>query len=207
MSTVTSSTPPDYFAAFALPRKLGLDTTALERDFYTRSRKLHPDLYARKSKEDQAWSLAQSSFLNDAYRTLKDPLRRTEYLLQLEGVRTPDENAPNPQDRKKQPPPSDLLEEAFELNMQLEEMRMNRQMGEDDPELRADLEKAQAQFTHLLNLVDNDIQSAGSEWDRATEAAEPQFQRAALDRLSALLDRRSYLRNLVRDVNEALAAS
>ncbi len=191
----------DYFAAFDLPRKLGLDTAALEREFYARSRKLHPDLFARKSAEEQQWSLQQSSLLNDAYRTLKDPLRRTEYLLKLEGVRTPDENAA---DRKKQPPPADLLEEAFELNMQLEEMRMNRQMGEDDPQLRADLEKAQAQFTHLLNIVDSEIESAGSEWDRATDAGEPQFQRTALDRLSALLDRRSYLRNLVRDVNEAL---
>ncbi len=138
MTQVTVSTPTDYFAAFSLPRKLGIDTAALEREFYARSRKLHPDLFARKSAEEQAWSLAQSSLLNDAYRTLKDPVRRTEYLLRLEGVRTLDENAA---DRKKQPPPADLLEEAFELNMQLEEMRANRQMGEEDPQLRAELQR------------------------------------------------------------------
>jgi molecular chaperone HscB len=202
-STPTPSTIPDYFAVFSLPRRLGLDTAALERAFYMRSRQLHPDLFARKSPDEQAWSLEQSSLLNDAYRTLKDPVRRTEYLLRLEGVRGEEvEDA----GKKQQRVPPDLLEEAFELNMQLEEMRANRKMGEDDPELRAALEKAQQQFTRLLSLVDGELQSAWSEWDLATEAREGSAQRDALTRMNGLLDRRSYLRNLVRDVGEVLGA-
>src|SRR4051794_37434738 len=78
--------PVDYFSFFGLPRKLNLDTATLERGFYAMSRKLHPDLYARRDSREQNWSLEQSSRLNDAYRTLKDPIRRTEYLLKLEGV-------------------------------------------------------------------------------------------------------------------------
>ena len=95
-SHVQNSTASDaeqtYFDMFSLPRKLSIDTGALERDFYKLSRQLHPDLYARKSADEQAWSLRQSSLLNDAYRTLKDPVARTAYLLKLEGIRMEDEN-------------------------------------------------------------------------------------------------------------------
>src|SRR5882762_9286514 len=76
----------DYFTFFGLPRKLNLDVAVLEKDFYELSRKLHPDLNARSESKEQEWSLQQSSLLNDAYRTLKDPVRRTQYLLHLEGV-------------------------------------------------------------------------------------------------------------------------
>src|SRR5581483_3828977 len=78
--------PVDYFTFFGLPRKLNIDVAQLERDFHQLSRKLHPDLYARAENQEQEWSLQQSSQLNDAYRTLKDPIKRTQYLLRLEGV-------------------------------------------------------------------------------------------------------------------------
>src|SRR5713101_5286506 len=78
--------PVDYFAFFGLPRKLNVDAAILESAFYALSRKLHPDVYAGHDLREQEWSLEQSSRLNDAYRTLKDPIRRTEYLLRLEGV-------------------------------------------------------------------------------------------------------------------------
>src|SRR5215813_7286636 len=70
--------PVDYFTFFGFPRKLQVDSSRLEREFYELSRKLHPDLYARSEQREQDWSLEQSSLLNDAYRTLKDPIRRTE---------------------------------------------------------------------------------------------------------------------------------
>src|SRR5271156_5623050 len=78
--------PVDYFTFFGLPRKLNLDVAPLEKDFYQLSRKLHPDLSARAGSQEQEWSLQQSSLLNDAYRTLKDPIKRTQYLLKLEGM-------------------------------------------------------------------------------------------------------------------------
>ena len=124
--------PVDYFTFFALPRKLNLDTALLEREFYELSRKLHPDLCARADKREQEWSLEQSSLLNDAYRTLKDPIKRTEYLLRLEGVeleeqsKTATEKARTTGEIKKQVVPPDLLEEVFELNMQLEELRAQK---------------------------------------------------------------------------------
>src|SRR5258708_34729768 len=78
--------PVDYFTFFGFPRKLNLDTAALEKEFYALSRRLHPDMSAQADSQERDWSLEQSSLLNDAYRTLKDPIKRTEYLLRLEGV-------------------------------------------------------------------------------------------------------------------------
>ncbi len=131
----------DYFTVFDLPRRLKIDLTQLERTFYRLSRRYHPDVYAQKSPEERQWSLDQTSLLNDAYRTLKNPLTRTEYLLKLEGIVLEAGKAENGSPKESRVP-ADLLEEVFELNMQLEEIRMNRKMGEDDPQLRGDLEKA-----------------------------------------------------------------
>jgi molecular chaperone HscB len=200
-----------YFAIFHLPRKLTIDTAALERDFYKLSRQLHPDLYARKSAEEQAWSLRQSSLLNDAYRTLKDPVARTAYLLKLEGVRVEDENIEDRNTDARDPKtkqnrvPADLLEEVFELNMQLEEMRTNLKMGEDDPALRGDLERAQTQFKAMLASLDEDLRRAWAAWDAALDANDTAAKDKQKDAMVALLDRRSYLRNLLREVDAVLS--
>jgi molecular chaperone HscB len=100
--------------------------------------------------------------------------------------------------------PPDLLEEVFELNMQLEEMRMNQKMGEDDPQLRQDLEKAKVQFERQMAESDAQLQALWAKWDAALDAADEAAKASAKDSMVALLDRRRYVRNLVRDVNEAL---
>ena len=200
-----TTTPPqsDYFVVFSLPCKLHIDLAQLERSFYRLSRKFHPDVYATKSPEEQQWSLDQTSLLNDAYRTLKNPIARTEYLLKLEGVvleaGKSEDGTP-----KESRVPADLLEEVFELNMQLEEMRMNRKMGEDDPQLRGDLEKARTDFESQLSASDSNLQELWTRWDAALDAANAAEKNKIKDEMVALLDRRRYIRNLVRDVNEAL---
>ncbi len=202
--------PVNYFSFFALPRKLNLDGAALEREFYELSRKLHPDLNARADKREQEWSLEQSSLLNDAYRTLKDPIKRTQYLLRLEGVELEEqskaatEKARASGEVKKQIVPPDLLEEVFELNMQLEELRMNQKIGEDDPALAKDLEGHKAQFEKKYEELAEELKTHWNRWDRALDADDDTERRAALDGMVDLLNRRSYIRNLVRDVNEAL---
>src|SRR6201986_4989160 len=109
----------NYFAQFGLPRHLNIDTAALEKSFYAQSRKLHPDRFASRPLAEQESALAASSQLNDAYRTLRDPISRTEYLLALEGIRLEGQSraptdAPGvPGTEKKQVAPADLLEEAF----------------------------------------------------------------------------------------------
>jgi molecular chaperone HscB len=187
----------DYFAVFGLPRKLGLDFKALERSFYRLSREVHPDRFAQAAPEKQRWSLEQTSLLNDAYRALKQPIARTEYLLRLEGVELADETSVVK-------PPADLLEEVFELNMQLEEMRANRSAGEDDPALRRELVAAQGQFTGQLAGIDAEIEGEWGRWDASVESGDEGAGLAVKARLAALLDKRRYVRNLVRDVGAAL---
>jgi len=190
----------DYFQVFSLTRAFSLDTAALEREFHRLSRRLHPDRFARASAEEQQSSLSATALLNDAYRTLRDPIQRTEYLLKLEGLEIGEEHAGKGKSADRQPP-ADLLEEVFDLNMQLEEMRMNRKMGEDDPALQSDLAAARTRFEGLLAAVDGDLTAKAAQWD----AGDPAIREKAAKAMAELLDRRRYLRNLVRDVNEVLS--
>jgi molecular chaperone HscB len=207
---MSSDSPQNYFAFFSLPPKLAIDTAALENAFYALSRKLHPDRFAGKSAEEQEAALRESSLLNDAYRTLKDPIARTEYLLKLEGVELEEQSkaateaARTTGKAKQQIVPPDLLEEAFELNMQLEEMRAAKKMGEDDPQLRKDLLAAKAGFDTKMLSTQAELEGLWAKWDAGLDAGDEAAKAAARDAMVALLNRRSYLRNLVRDVNEAL---
>ncbi len=195
--------PPggDYFSVFGLEPRLNLDLAALEHEFHRLSRKVHPDRFARAGENERQWSLADTALLNDAYRTLKDPLHRTEYLLKLQGAEIGEEHSGK--DRKDPSRvPADLLEEVFELNMQLEEMRMARKMGETNAELQTSLEQAKRKFDGLQDEVDQDLRKRWLAWDEGDAAARKKAERTMV----ALLDRRRYLSNLVRDVTETLGA-
>ena len=195
--------PPggDYFSVFGLEPRLNLDLAALEQEFHRLSRRLHPDRFARAGENEKQWSLADTALLNDAYRTLKDPIHRTEYLLKLHGAEIGDEHSGKDR-RDPSRVPADLLEEVFELNMQLEEMRMARSAGETDTELQASLEQAKRKFDGLLDDVDKDLRNEWQAWDEGDDVA----RKAAQNKMVALLDRRRYLSNLVRDVTETLGA-
>jgi len=198
--------PPggDFFSVFGLEPRLNLDLQALESEFHRLSRKVHPDRFARAGENEREWSLADTALLNDAYRTLKEPIHRTEYLLKLEGEEHAGKEPGNARKGQKDPSrvPADLLEEVFELNMQLEEMRMSRKMGEEDPQLTSDLQHAKKKFEGLLSDVDDDLRVQWQVWDDGDAAV----RLAAQTTMVALLDRRRYLSNLVRDVTETLGA-
>jgi molecular chaperone HscB len=210
--------PVDFFSFFGLPRKLEIDIAALQRDFYELSRKLHPDVYVRIGGLEQEWSEQQSSQLNDAYRTLKDPIRRTEYLLKLEGVQLEEqskaatEQARATGEAKKQVLPPELLEEIFELNLELEEMRMSKQLGERDPELVKELGKQKQHLEAQIESMFAELKGYWQQWDRLPaqdgkdQAASAGERKQVRDKMVDLLNRRNYIRNLVRDVNEALEA-
>jgi molecular chaperone HscB len=203
--------PTDYFSFFGLARKLNIDTAKLERDFYQFSRKLHPDVFARATGKEQDWSLQKTSQLNDAYRTLKDPIFRTEYLLKLEGVHMEEqskqatEKARETGEIKKQQVPPDMLEEVFELNMQLEEARMNKKMGETDANVTRDLQQAKKNLEGKYDALDQELRGYWNEWDAliAHNANDAQ-RKPARDKMVDVLNRRKYIQHLVRDVNEVL---
>ena len=200
----------DYFAVFALPVKLRMDVAALEKAFYAMSRRLHPDRFASRPAAEQEAALAESSLLNDAYRTLKDPILRTQYLLKLQGVEMEEQSkaatdaARATGVEKKQVVPPELLEEVFELNMQLQEMRAAKQMGEDEPELRRDLMTAKDSFDAKMVETQAELEGLWAAWDAGVDAGDDAAKTRTKDAMVALLNKRSYLRNLVRDVNDAL---
>jgi molecular chaperone HscB len=216
---VQPAVPVDYFTFFGLPRKLNLDLRALEKEFYLLSRKLHPDLFSRADPQEQQWSLEKSSLLNDAYRTLKDPILRTEYLLKLEGIpleeqsKQATEQARSGGRVKKQVAPPELLEEVFELNLQLEELRLTRQAGGTDPDLVRELEKQKKHLEAMLRDIDEELQQRWKNWDGLIEreesgkAVSPQERARVCDQMLDVLNRRTYVRNLVRDVREAVEGS
>jgi molecular chaperone HscB len=207
---VQPAVPVDYFTFFGFPRKLDLDTAVLEKEFYALSRRLHPDVFARAEQTERAWSLEQSSMLNDAYRTLKDPIKRTEYLLRLEGVELEEqskqatEKARATGELKKQVVPPDLLEEVFELNMHLEELRMQKKLGEDDPALLEEIGKAKLSLEEKLDALSNELKAEWKKWDAAVDNGKEDELIKIRDCMLDVLNRRNYIRNLVRDVNEAL---
>src|ERR1700693_4305635 len=177
----------DYFAFFGLPRKLTLDLAELEQRFHSLSWKLHPDNFVRASEDERQLSLDRSSQLNDAYRTLRDPVARVEYLLGLAGMRK--------EGQKKQQAPPELLEEVFELNESLDELRDARASGgslEQMAGLRAKLEAAQHKFETSLAEVDQELAHVSAEWDHALDSGvDDAAKKKLMEKMNEVLNRRS----------------
>src|SRR5215467_12027051 len=188
----------DYFALFEMPRNLWMEMGPLEQKFLQLSWKLHPDNFVNATEQERELSLKRSSELNDAYRTLRDPIARVEYLLAIEGERKEGE--------KKQQAPPELLEEVFELNESLDELREAKASGTDLAGLTARLESAEKSFQGKLSEVDAELQSVAKEWDVAIYANEAEAAtKKLMTRMNELLNRRSYIRNLVNNVAKELA--
>ena len=176
--------PKDYFQFFGIERHLAIDLAALQARFYELSRKLHPDRYSRKSAREKALSTEATAILNDGWRTLKDPLERAEYLLDAEGF-------PIAEQRTKDVPP-ELLEEVFELNMALEELR------DGDASARQQLVGARERFQTMLAQSDQDLEKLFVRWDS-------ERGQSPLAAIRAVLNRRRYISNLIRDVEKELS--
>jgi molecular chaperone HscB len=176
--------PPsrDYYVFFDMPRQLALDAKDLEKSFYALSRQLHPDLFSRKPAREQEYALEASAVLNDAYRALKDPVTRALYVLKQEGYDVAEQGT-------KDVPP-ELLEEVFELNMALEELR------DGDEDARAQLQSARHRFESMRDQIDATLLNQYAEWDAAHD-------RAKLDEIRGQLNRRKYITNLIARTDEA----
>ena len=187
----------DYFALFEMPRKLWIEMNALEQRFLQLSWKLHPDNFVNATETERELSLKRSSELNDAYRVLRDPVARVEYLLGLENMRKEGEH--------KQQAPPELLEEVFELNESLDELREAKSSGSDLAALKSRLEAVEKSFGENLGEVDAQLQEAARTWDTGIDAnADDAARKKIMARLNELLNRRSYIRNLVVNVAKEL---
>src|SRR3974390_860513 len=152
----------DYFSMFEIPRKLWVEMGALEQKFLQLSWKLHPDNFANATPEEREISLKRSSEFTAAHRTLRGPVVGVEYLLAIEGARKEGKN--------KQQAPPELLEEVFELNESLDELREAKASGGETSALKQRLEAAEKSFQGKLGEVDGELQSVARDWDKAVDA-------------------------------------
>jgi len=182
----------DYFEIFGLPRRLTLDEGALQRRFYELSRQHHPDFHQGASPEEQARALTTSALINAAYRALRDPIRRIEYLVRLEEGRDAKEgDGINP---KAAP---GLLAEMFEIQEALQEAKG----GCLDEASLATLRVQRDGLTARCRVEDARLREALAQaWDTAAPAERP----AALAVLREALATRAYLRTVIDDLNQVL---
>jgi molecular chaperone HscB len=180
---------PDYYRFFGLPKALAIDGENLQRTFYQMSRLLHPDRYGRRPERERSYSLEATAILNDGYRVLKDPVRRAEYILNENGFQVGEQ-------RSSEVPP-ELLEEVFEFNMMLDELKS----GDDG--VIAQLDESRGRFLVMLDSLDNELDSAFHAHDDASEG-EARLQ--TLTTIRAILHRRRYIQNLVREVDSQLSS-
>lgn len=189
----------DYFAALGLERKLNLILPQVEKKFHALSRKFHPDFFQGKSPEEQAISLENASVLNKAYRTLKDPVSRIEYLLQVE------------QGSKEAilcQVPSDLLEEVMELHTRLEEVHSLKEGG-NPQELKKEKDYLQSELVRLeatYQALKNQIQQLSDEWDGLKKEGEGREAKKLkiLTDFRQILSQRTYLINVIEDIRKVL---
>ncbi len=188
----------DYFSFLGLPRQLVIDAGDLERRFRELSRKFHPDYFYNAAPTERLASLERSSYLNDAYRTLKNPVSRVEHLLAIEGL-----PSAKSEDGTAKVPPS-LLEEVFALNEELDEIRELRESGADPEKLTTRLEKARAPIDARRDEHERQLQELSARWD-SQENASAVEKRATLDALRERLLERNYINNLLATIEREVA--
>jgi molecular chaperone HscB len=195
----------DYFSFLGLPRTLTFDPQDLERRFRDLSRQFHPDYYYNAPPAERLASLERSSYLNDAYRALKNPITRIEHLLAVEGLppaKSEDLQTGSGQAAAKVPP--SLLEEVFALNEELDEIREARESGADGGTLRARLDAARKPIDAKREEHERQLQELSAKWDAqaSTPAAE---KHATLEALRERLLERNYINNLLATIEREAA--
>jgi molecular chaperone HscB len=176
----------DYFDVFGLPKILGIDLAALEKKFHELSRKYHPDYFSTASPAEKTQAVRMTALLNDAYRTLRQPVRRVEYLLTLNGLKSDGSKVPQA-----------LLMEVFEINEQLEDVKAGRASVEEIDSLRAQIKAKRERF-------DKELLDATGKWDDLVKSgAKEDEKKTHLTKIAEILSESSYIRNLERDLEPA----
>jgi molecular chaperone HscB len=172
-----------HFERLGLPRRFLLTAGEIEAQYLARSRELHPDRHQLGSTAEQRLSLELSAGLNEAYTTLRDPFRRAEYLLGLEG-------GPSAAQFKEMSPA--FLEEMLELRMEIEELR---EAGPSSSSDRAAMEQQLRQRRE--KLLDDIAGQFGRLEPLPPGGAE---RKVVLVQVRQLLNAAKYVQGLLRDL-------
>lgn len=181
--------PLDCFAALGIPRTLVIDLGALERRYHELSRKIHPDRFASSAAPVRDASLRATATLTRSYRTLRDPVARGLYWLELNGEKLAENN-------KRVPP--ELAELVFEVQEQLAEMHDAPADSDATRELAAEIVARRGQLQATMDARLAELERNFVKWDQR-----PDDNMLTLE-LKAILSSIAYLRTLIRDVDRAL---
>jgi len=185
----------NYFSFFKLPIKFHLDLNKLENKFYELSRKFHPDFFSQASEQERRYSNEHTSMLNDAYRTLKDPIKRANYFLTLQGFKAIGQNT-------KTPP--DLLAEIFELNEQIEELR-DAKRNKDNAQinlLKTQVLAIEKMLKQRANELNSQLSKHFSDWDNLFDTIPIGERQTLLNKISDILSQIKYINNLLNNIEE-----
>ena len=188
----------DYFSFLGVPRRLALDSQDLERRFRDLSRQFHPDYFYNAPPAERLASLERSSYLNDAYRTLRNPAARIEHLMAIEGL------PPATSDGGSVKVPPALLEEVFALNEELDEIRELREAGGDGGEIRTRLNRARAPIERKRDEHERRIQELSARYDSQTDSPAAD-RKTTLEQLREQLLERKYIDNLIATIEREVA--
>ena len=196
----------DFFSFLDLPRKLNIDMARLDERYRTLSRQFHPDFFYNATPAERRLSLERSSFLNDAYRALKDPVKRVEYLLKLE-LKDVDRGAgaPGVKDEASRQVPAGLLEEVFALNEELDDVRAARESGAAPDQWKPRLERARHPIERKRVEHESELHSLAAKWDALVDRGSQEPERRAV--LESLRDRfleRNYINNLLAGIEREM---
>jgi molecular chaperone HscB len=179
--------PPgaDLFTVLGLPRRLEVEAADLERRYHAASRAVHPDRHQTASPRERELSLAASAAVNRAYRTLRDPVARGRYWLELHGTRL---GAEGPQ------VPPEIAAEVFETQEKLEELRAAGTSPEGEA-LRRAVEGIRDGFAARLTALGAELSARYG----GTNGGSP-----SLDELRRRLSEIAYLRTLLGDIDDTI---
>ncbi len=175
----------DYFGALGAPRRFSQDPAALEKRFYELSRELHPDRFTTAEPLAKAASLERMSFLNTAYRTLKDPAELRGYLLEQEGFLSDEKGGPKPE------APVELAESWFELQDAVTDDPANAIERLDD--FKSYLAQVKKQVLHVMVSIEAEVDQ---HWEKGSTGAPTE----PLSRLISQVRLHSYVESMERDV-------
>jgi molecular chaperone HscB len=189
----------DYFSFLGLPRRLNIGADDLDQRFRALSRQFHPDYFYNATPAERRASLERSSYLNDAYRTLRQPAARIEYLLKLEGL------APKSPAEASRQVPAGMLEEVFALNEELDEIRELRASGGSAEQWRGRLERARQPIEDKRVDHEAQLHTLSARWDALVDGnAAAGERRAVLDALRDRFLERNYITNLLAGIEREL---
>ena len=143
--------PVDHFTRLGMATDFDVDDGLLDRRYFDLQRRLHPDRFATRTPRERTLSQQQAVALNDAYETLKDPLRRADYLVHLKGSGVLPEGCHLVNDTA-------LLTESMELREALAEAETVEQVDGLERRARQDIGECIEQLSVLFR--DDDLEGA-----------------------------------------------